>query len=285
MKKLFKIFAITLVGSLLFGACDKIEENEYVVFGGAAGTWYDGDGVADHSQRAFLEKYTGVRCTNCPKADEAIATAQAAYNGKLIAVAIHDSSVFTTPFVDSPDLRTDDGDAWSKALGVFSAGSYPAAIVSRTPATTGWDLFTPTSGIESRVDTIVNQPASIAIAVESKLEEGAVTIGVDLEFLQDVDGELTLTLLLMEDGIVATQVQPDGTRQTDYTHNHVLRDVITDLWGLDVEADGQTGTARFVQVKYDRYDEDWDLTKCHVIAFVSDKATKRVLNVAECEVQ
>lgn len=282
MKRLYKILTIMLVGGLLFGACDKIEENEYIVFSGAAGTWYDGDGVADHSQRVFLEKYTGVRCTNCPRADEAIAAAQTAYDSKLIAVAIHDSSVFTSPYSNSPDLRTDDGDAWSKALGVFSAGSYPAAIMSRTPAATGWEIFTPTSGIESRADAILAQPATIAIAVQSTLEDSTVAIGVDLEFLTDVSGDLTLTLLLMEDGIVATQVQPDGTRETDYVHNHVLRDVITDIWGLDVEADGMSGTKRYVMVSY-KPNADWNLSNCHIVAFVSDKATKQVLNVAECE--
>ena len=75
MKKIFHIFVLASV--FIFVSCDKIEQENYLVFSGAAGEWYEGTGVSDHSQRAIIEKYTGVRCVNCPSADVAIAAATA----------------------------------------------------------------------------------------------------------------------------------------------------------------------------------------------------------------
>ena len=55
---------LAIVSAAAIG-CDKIDENNYIVYSGASGEWFDGTPVEDHSQRAFLEKYTGVRCAWC----------------------------------------------------------------------------------------------------------------------------------------------------------------------------------------------------------------------------
>ena len=95
MKKIVLSLSIIILTAFAIQSCDKIEQNDdgtYTVYSGAVGEWINGNGVADKSQRALLEKYTGLRCNNCPKADTVIATATAQYNGLLIPVSIHDSS-------------------------------------------------------------------------------------------------------------------------------------------------------------------------------------------------
>lgn len=282
--KLKPLFILT-VCTLLLASCDKIDENNYILFSGAEGEWVDGQGVSDHSQRALIEKYTGVRCVNCPTADQAINDALTQYGSQLIAVAIHDSCLaFTRPIGDSPDLRTPDGDAWSKAFGIYN-GSYPNGMVSRKPTASGFDLFTPTSGINDRVNEVIDNEANIAIQCSAALADGTINIDVNLEFLSAISQPLTLTLFIMEDGINATQRMPDGTDNEDYIHNHVLRDVITDIWGADIDCTGTAGEKRFARFAYAQYKEEWDLQHCHIVAFVSDKGSKQILNVAECEVE
>ena len=63
------IFAFGMLAS-----CDKIAPEDYIVYSGATGEWVDGNGVSDKTQRAFIEKYTGVRCPNCPSADTPLPT-------------------------------------------------------------------------------------------------------------------------------------------------------------------------------------------------------------------
>lgn len=290
MKKLSSLLLFVFAFVLVFISCDKIEESNYVVYSGASGEWFDGDGVADHTQRAIIEKYTGVRCMNCPTAEDAINNAVAQYNGKLLAVAIHDSSTaFTRPYNGSPDLRTATGNAWSNYFGVFAAAQYPMAIVNRTQVSGSWDLFNPISGINSHVDPIVNSPATIAIQVEAGTQASSpatINTTVNIEFLEAVGDALNLTLFIIEDGINATQLMPDGSRNEDYIHNHVFRQVITDLWGAQVDCTGAKGEKRMAQFTAEAdLNLITDLTKCHIIAMISNRETRQILNVAECEIK
>ena len=285
MKRIYRLFAIVSIAVLAMTSCDKIEEENYIVFAGAAGQWYDGNGVSDHSQRAIIEKYTGVRCVNCPAADDAINDALAQYGHQMIALAIHDSSSFTRPIGDTPRLSTEDGNAWSIFFGVREAGQYPTALVNRTLTGTAWDLFIPTSGINSRIESALIKTPVVAVADSAYLNNDTVNITVDIEFLQNVSDELTITLLIMEDSLVVTQRQADGSDQEDYVHNHVLRDVITDIWGADIIANGNNGEKRVALFNYAAYKPEWRLDKCHIVAMISKKATREILNVAECEIE
>lgn len=283
MKKIFNIIAIILISASMTISCDKIPQDEYTVFSGAAGEWFDGNGVDDHSQRAIIEKYTGVRCVNCPNADITITAATTQYGDKLIALAIHDSSNFTRPIGDTPRLSTEDGNTWSNFFGVLAAGEYPTALINRTLNGSVWDLFTPTSGINSRVDNIINQTPKVAIQADAANSDGTVSINVNLEFLQTVSEPLTLTLLIMEDGIIATQKYPDHEDE-NYVHNHVLRDVITDVWGADIDCTGASGEKRVALFNYTPASSEWNLANCHIVAMVSKKDSREILNVAECHI-
>ena len=283
MKKIFNIIAIILISASMTISCDKIPQDEYTVFSGAAGEWFDGNGVDDHSQRAIIEKYTGVRCVNCPNADITITAATAQNGDKLIALAIHDSSNLTRPIGDTPRLSSEDGNTWSNFFGIFATGGYPTALINRTLNGSAWDLFTPTSGINSRVDNIIKQTPKVAIQADAANNDGTVSINVNLEFLQTVSEPLTLTLLIMEDGIIATQKYPDHEDE-NYVHNHVLRDVITDVWGADIDCTGASGEKRVALFNYTPASSEWNLANCHIVAMVSKKDSREILNVAECHI-
>lgn len=274
---------LTLV-ALLFTACDKIEEDQYIIYSGASGEWVDGNGVSDHSQRALIEKYTGVRCLNCPTAEDAINAAVAQYGGKLLAVAIHDSSTFTRPYPNNRDLRTATGNTWSKFFGVFDAGQYPVALVNRTPGASGWNLFNPISGINSYVDPIVNSEATIAIEVSATEAEGLISTTVNLEFLENVGDNLNLTLFIIEDNINATQLMPDGEKNESYIHNHLFREVITDVWGTQIDCTGAKGEKKMTTIDYQVDNSEWIIANCHIVAFVSNRDTRQIVNVAECDI-
>ena len=278
-----KVFNYILLGSaflFLFAACDKIEENEYVVFAGAAGSWYDDSETVDATQRAFIEKYTGCRCKNCPTADSVIHEAQQHYGSRLVAVAVHPKgSNYTIPFTGEPDLGSEDGKIWNDAHGF---NSYPQALINRNG-----DAFVPITNFDSRIETALAATPQVGVAVEcSNIDTDSLTITVHLSFLTQVDADLNLTLLISEDGIATTQKMPDGSDSVNYMQNHVLRDVITDTWGTPVEkgsANGAAGSRRMAQFTY-RPDEGWNIDRCHIVAFVSNRDSKEILNVAECRI-
>ena len=277
--KRYLFFSLAL--ALAAVSCDKIEadsEGRYILFSGATGEGYDGKGVADHSQRVLLEKYTGVRCKNCPDGDAVIYAALESYGHKLVALAIHDSSSFTRPYGNDARLSTAEGEEWSNYFGI---SAYPTAMANRK-YNDGYSLFNPAGGVNAEVDEALGEPTRVALAVTSDRNGAAYTIDVDIEFLQDVADPLTLTLLLMEDSVRATQLQPDGsTKDTNYIHNHLLRDVITNAWGADISADGKAGTKRHARFAYTVQNPLWKPEHCKVVAFISDKNTRQILNVAE----
>lgn len=277
--KIRYIATVCVAALLTLTGCDK--KDPYVVFAGAMGEWYDdANGVNDHTQRAFLEKYTGVRCTNCPTADGIINTALAKYNGKLIAVAVHPSNDnFTRPYSGDPDLRTECGAIWGSYFGITGPNSLglPNALLNRK-----LPVFSPLNSFDDKVDAIVNQPAGIALAVDCNRTEGnELQVTAHIEYLAANNRPLTLTLLIMEDSLVVSQSLPDHSTDDQYVQNHVLRDVITDAFGTDIQADGSKGCKRFAVFYYEA-NAQWNLKHCHIVAFVSDEETDEIQNVAQC---
>ena len=281
--KTTKILSIFFAGLLLFASCDKIEADangNYIVFSGNTGTWYDSDIELPATQRAIVEKYTGVRCTNCPDADVVINTALGKYGETLLAIGVH-SGRFGEPLNGEQDLRTEEGTAWFEFFGITAQ---PSAIVNRTHSGSSWDLFTPTAGFDDRIDAIVNRSAQVAVQVLSRHNaSNNYTADIYLDYKDDLTVPQTLTLLVIEDSIFTTQ-RGQGEEFDNYAQNHVLRQVVTNEWGMDIDASGTKGTRRFVSLSFDLR-EDCLPEHCHLVAFVSNKETRLIINAAECELK
>lgn len=274
MKRISFILSSLLLLSL--ASCDKIDSDKYIVFAGANGTWYDSEMEIPSAQRAFIEKYTGVRCVNCPMADEAIHAAAGKYGDALVVAAIHAANNFGKPLGNDPDLRTEKGNIWFNEF-IGSLG-LPAAMINRNYD----DIFTPTSGLDDRIEAIIAQPSRINMLITSSVEESKYIAEVHLGFAQDVPEELSLTVLVVEDKIYTTQMKQGEGEIENYEQNHVLRDIITDAWGIDVDANGQQGTKRMVRLNFELR-SDCVPENCHLVAFVSDKATRKIINAAQCD--
>ncbi|MCQ2297218.1 MAG: Omp28-related outer membrane protein [Bacteroidales bacterium] len=274
MKKLFYILPLA---AMMFAACDKIAINEAGYYGteaGASGEWVDGNGVVDKSQRAYVEKFTGAKCVNCPDGDQTLNTVAATYGDKMVAVAIDSPGSLGNPYNGFEDMRTEDGSIWAEYFG--GVEQIPAYMVNRQAMAN-----IAMSNLATDVAAATAQQAKIAVAVSNTMTGDNASIKVDIEFVEKVDEALTLTLLIMEDSLVYKQLSPDGPI-IDYVHNHELRDVITDVWGADIAATGAAGEKKCATFKY-KVDSKWVKEHCHIIAFVSNKATKKVYNAAECE--
>ncbi len=277
------ILALAIVFSTQ--SCDKIEPGEdgtYTVYSGSVGEWEDGEPVADHTQRVWIEKYTGPRCTNCPTADESIhdITAQPQYSNKVIATAIHATNIFGTPIGDSPNLRTEEGDAWCLNF-LGSSAALPSALLNRQKDNNSIEVIQDFSALSGKVNAILTQSATVAIALSSHFDSQAdkISITTNIELLDDVADDLTLTVLIIEDSIVATQRMPDGSENSAYIHNHVLRGMVTDKWGFDIDSPKTRGAARKVTLRAS-LPEGCIMEHCQTVAFVSDKSSRSIYNVA-----
>lgn len=280
MKRLFNISTIALALTVAFASCDKIESDDYLIFSGSTGEWYDGQPVADHTQRLLVEKYTGNKCTNCPDADQIISQIQNTAGDKMIAVSIH-ASLFSRPIEGNQDLRTDVGNTW---YDFFGGPGLPAAMINRSKKeeVDAWNILGDSemeSGINAALSDSTNAKLAMDMSTEYDPQSRELTIRSNIEFLEDIAEPLTLTVLVMEDGIIGKQIHGSETLE-NYEFNHVFRGTITDLWGIDVNADGKTGTCRYIELNY-TLPTEYVAENCHIVGFISNKETKEVIQCAE----
>ena len=280
MKRLLNITAIIFATIVAFAGCVKIEEDDYLIFAGSSGSWYDGQPVADHTKRVFVEKYTGVRCVNCPSADVAIAALQNTYEHEVVAVSIH-AGAMARPWNGFADLRTTDGDEWHNYFGIEA---YPSIMINRGKTDNTWNIITAVGGIAGGVEGAIGHPTTIAMEIDTEYDAANrnLTIFANLQWIESTTAPLTITLLVMEDGIIGKQTIPEGNDE-NYVFNHVLRDVITDLWGADIDADGNQGTCRMGAFTY-TLPQEYVAENCHIVAFISNKDSRDIIQCAETSI-
>lgn len=157
-------------------------------------------------RRSLVLDFTGTWCVNCPKMEAAIEETMEARPGRVIPVSVHCMSV--DPMYVKP--LSDD------LAGRFGVKAYPSAVVDLDPES----LITTSSPelLQSHIDRILEtRGPGAGVRVESTLSDGNYTLTAEMKAVRD--GDYTLALLVLEDGIVAAQT--GGT--TDYIHNNILR--------------------------------------------------------------
>lgn len=281
MKKIITSIAILLAAAFSFSSCDKIEADDYLAFSGSTGAWYDSPKEIPSTQRVFMEKYTGVSCKNCPTADDIIHAAMEKYGDRLNVASVHYSD-FAIPLRGSdPDLRTEKGNVWGEYF-VGTSPSLPAALINRQNTGSAWDIFNPGAGFDDRIDDILANDSPVGILMEAGESESGYFADVHLQFFETIGEPLTLTVLVIEDDIHTAQIR--GKEQLDdYQQNHVMREVVTDAWGMDVDADGLAGTKRMVRLEF-QLPAQCNPANCKLIAFASYKGSKQIINTDQCNI-
>ena len=160
----------------------------------------------DFFRRSLVLDFTGTWCVNCPKMEAAIEETMEARPGRVIPVSVHCLSVdpmYVKPLSDN-------------LVSQFGVKAWPSAVVDMDPES----LITTASPelLQSHIDRLLEARGLAAgIQVESSLVDGICGMDVHVKVVRD--GDYTLSILEVEDGIVASQT--GGT--SDYVHNNVLR--------------------------------------------------------------
>ncbi len=271
-----------IAAALFFAACDKInpaDDGTYTVFAGISATWSDGDAV-EAIQNVLVEKFTGPRCNNCPDADVTLEAAHQQMGENLVVISVNHPVGQGVPYPGEPDLRTDDGTSWDKYYGI---NAIPSAFINRDKSKQYTGAM---NTIVADLLTAASQTPTMGIAVsaDSTADGTGIDITVELQFMQNITNPMTLTLALIEDSLVYRQANGDVIVD-DYAHNHMLRDVLTDVWGAEVDAKGTAGEHRkAVFGTYRVKDPAIRLANCHIVAFVGDKSSHQVYNTACCAI-
>lgn len=244
-------------------------------------------------KKVLAEEFTGVSCPPCPTANALMRSIKSNNNDNIVIVAYH---IFNYPQgapvekdgveLSKYDFRTQDGtDVGNSIFGGISA--MPTASFDRSPVSSQLLINSPdwSSAAENRlkVETPVN------IHVTSSFDETTrdATVLVRLAYTKDVSIKQNLNVVVIEDSVV--DAQKDGLNIVkEYTHVHILRDVVTAINGaaiptkVDPKVAGRVYERRFTIP----ISEEWKEKKCYVVVYVTndDGTDKSVVHVEEAHI-
>ena len=189
-------------------------------------------------KKVLIEDFTGHRCPNCPAAAEELAALQNFYGDKVIGIAIHPSSSFSTPspLISSSytyDFRTEFGDDIDNLFDLTTVG-LPRGMVNRTGFDTDHQLGK--DEWSSVVQTELDKDPIFGITISSNVNGGNGTISINVEALTNINldtqiEDYKVVVCLTENNIVQWQKDNSSGDIENYEHNHVLRAMINTTFG------------------------------------------------------
>ena len=225
--------------------------------------------ATETTRQVLIEEFTGVRCVNCPAGSQAIEDLINIYGDRLVVVSIHSGS-FANPYPDSQiDFRMPDGEALLNFIG--KPLGYPTASINRKIFTGERDLQL--EGRNSWAGFVAQEletEAKVRMDLQTNLnpDSRSLTIDITTTIEEEIEAEnLRITALIIENNVQDTQLTPDGI-QNDYTHQHVLRQVLTNSNGNLITEDFSVGSS-FTLTLSEELGSEIDLEEAKVIAFIS----------------
>jgi thiol-disulfide isomerase/thioredoxin len=231
----------------------------------------------------LLEDFTGVQCVQCPKAHELAADLLEVYPDQMAVVAIHNYFVGGYPNSDE-DFRIQEAFDLNELLGPTTL--WPAGAIDRHVFDSEAAVLLETSKWSGYMAEEVAQEAPVHIELEYNLtqNQNVLEVLVKAHFLEDIEGDVRLSLMLTEGAIVDPQLTGDGIID-DYIHDHVLRDMATPSTGssLDFSEKGRVIIRGYAMPLEDHWQKD----HLEVVAFVhrGEGANLDVLQTAKLYVE
>ena len=223
------------------------------------------------ARNVLIEDFTGQRCINCPTAADELARLQETYGeDHVVVVAIHSGPYGHRSTMTSPRLSlcTEAGDDYYSHWGVMVQ---PSAQVNRSGS-----LLESTSEYATAIAAELQKatPLTLSLTPNYDAESRKLTVSLHASSTESRAGRYQVWLT--ESGIVDAQSMPDGSRKTDYVHNHVFRTSLTsDLYGDDFSVNVGEAWDKDVSTTLD---PAWKPENMSIVAFVyTDAGVEQVV--------
>lgn len=220
MKK--QLYILTLL--LVLVSCQTIPVEEQL-------TEVDKESIRSNRTTLICE-FSGYLCTNCPNAAEEAHNLLGVWGKNLVVVEIHPpSNAFTRYTKEEFNYTCEAADIYYKAQKGWQSIGFPQGVVNLKG---GFVEYSRWGG--AYVSSAVQQ-STIAMSATTEYDAATRTLSasVTLDNLDQKEQDIRLIAWLTEDGIVGAQKMPDGSSRTDYVHNHLLRDTLTQAWGEPIK--------------------------------------------------
>lgn len=226
-------------------------------------------------KKVVLEEYTGKTCTYCPDGHKIAAGIKAADPENVFLINIHTGGYAS----GTPNYRTAFGSALA---GQFGITSFPSGTVNRVEESNRGEWA-------AKGATIKTQDAFVNVACDASIDLNTRLLTVNVEaFYTDTPTTASnfLNVVFTQDGVKGPQVGASSfypemiDANGDYTHNHMLRHMLTGQWGDEITNIGKdsliTRTYTYT-LPATIGDVDVDMAKLHVVAFMAE-SHKDIIN-------
>lgn len=259
---------IVLAG--ITAGCDNISEDERYIKVEKP--------VIDNPRNLLIMEFTGNSCLNCPTGAAVVEQIKEDENpGRVISVGLHPyGSHFTEPVqtIHTPthmqDLRSQ---AATALFEYYQPSGFPAAVFnglrsSMSGSTADW---------VQRASEALTAMTYVSLSASSGYDEEtrSLTVDYDVEFLDDINRKLYITVWLVENKIMGTQTMPNGRPNFNYEHNHVLRASLNGNWGQELGSSFTEGSTIHGQAGM-TLNEEWVADNCDVVVYVYRDDNKEV---------
>ena len=221
------------------------------------------------TQRVVLiEEFTGVKCVNCPTGSEKLGQLLEQYGEQLAVVSIH-TGFFSVPYNNSPeDFSTEAGRNLDALLGPVTA--YPSAIINRRVFSSENERPLGVNSWAGYIASELCEEPPFLLQIVNQYDSLTRRLGVEVLISPRTGGKaearLALSVMLLEDGVIAPQATLQGVNQT-YVHKHILRAMLSSVQGNAVYEVGTDLAQRQERFNF-TLAEHWQAKSCRIIAFI-----------------
>ncbi|MDE5871368.1 MAG: Omp28 family outer membrane lipoprotein [Muribaculaceae bacterium] len=277
MKASYLSLGLFLLAGLAAG-CDNISEDERYIKVEKP--------VIDNPRTLLIMEFTGNSCLNCPTGAKTVEQIKEDEGrDRVIAVGLHPKgSIFTNPVrATKPtphlqDFRSEAATVWFDYYG--KPNGFPTAVFN------GLSVSGSIGDWQARASQALTLPASMTIDASCSYDATTRDLTVDytVDFGNKVDGRLNILIWLVENDIIGTQSMPDGSKDEEYVHNHVLRAALNGDWGASI------GDAFYPEDKVEgsatmKLSENWVAENCDAVVFVYRDDNKEVEQAASISIE
>lgn len=251
IKNLF-LGVATAAMAMAAASCSNIDEGDRLIY----------VKPAEVGRAILIEDFTGQRCVNCPTGTEIINGIVDTYGeDNVIAVGIHSGPLGFAGNSKTVGLMTDTGNEYYTRWDKENKMGQPWVIFNRkTSPDSHYNNWA------AMVGTIISEKANLSVKIANAYDAATRTLTTTVGAFGTngtVNGKLQVWIV--EDGVKALQMMPDGKPNKEYMHNHVFRAAVNGTWGEDVTVkEGETTTKQYSYV----LPETWNADKIAVVAFV-----------------
>lgn len=252
--KLKNIFlgVATATMAMAAASCSNIDEGDRLIY----------VKPAEVGRAVLIEDLTGQRCINCPDGNDIITDIIQTYGeDNVIAVGIHCGPLGFAGNSKRVGLMTDTGVEYYKYWANGTNLGQPSAIFNRKKGPS--DNF---NNWAAEVGLIISEKANLSVNIANAYDAKTRTLTTKVGAF-GVNGTVSgkLQVWIVEDGIKAMQLMPDGSANQEYIHNHVFRAAVNGTWGEDITVkEGETTSNDYSYV----LPETWNADNISVVAFV-----------------